>query len=570
MIKRKQHLVFISLVFLSLTITAQEGFLFQPEQVKLRLKETITVLASEEMEGREAGTEGEKKAAAYIQDQMEQAGLTPLFEDSYLQEFEFYGDWSFGEENFVVINQEEFVLNTDFFVLPNSASERVYAQAAYVGFGLENELYNDYESLTHLDDKIFFMEYYLPDEPENTRGRQSPEILQKKIKTAQEKGALAVVFVNTLSERSDPSTSLRQRLGEENIPVLFAKTHVLEYWQQTEQDEYLLLSTDLNREVYTAYNVAGYIDNQAEHTVVIGGHYDHLGYGRQGSRDPGTNLIHPGADDNASGIAGMLEAARFLGQSDLTSNNYIFIAFSAEEKGLLGSRHFANSDAYEMETITYMLNFDMLGRVEERSITIYGTGSSPVWESTLDMYMDEELIIRKSASGVGASDHTNFYRKNIPVLFFFSGLHDDYHRPSDTEDKINYLGMLSILDFAYDLIGGLDDDGKLPFSETPVTRRGTIRKQVPLLGLMPDHAFEGEGLKIETIAEDKPAHKAGLVSGDVIVQIGEVKVIDIQTYMQALGALTDSVAVIVGIIRGGEALDVQVGLREEEPVEEAN
>lgn len=557
----KKHVTFfVFTFFIAQLIFSQVSFEFTPEKITERLKEDVYTLSSAEMEGREAGTEGERMAASYIQAEMEEAGLSPLFGESYLQEFEFYGDWTFGPENFLVINEEEFSLNQDFFVLPNSAADRVYAQAVYVGFGLEEENYNDYENLSGLEDKVFFMEYFLPRELDDGSARLPLEILQKKIETATKKGALAVIFLNSREDRTDPPTGLNQRLGKENIPVFFAKTEVLEYWQQMAGEEYIFLSAELERESYTAYNVGGYWDNQAVSTVVIGGHYDHLGLGGSGSRSPGEVAIHYGADDNASGIAGMLEAARFLTQSDLTSNNYIFIGFSAEEKGLLGSRHFTQSDAYEMEQVNYMLNFDMIGRKEDNNITLYGTGTSPVWESTIDTYAGEELNVRKSPGGQGGSDHANFYRQDIPVLFFFTGIHDDYHKPTDTPDKINFEGMHTILSFSYDMMEALDGMGKLAFTETAVTRRGSRRGQGPTLGLMPDHAFEGEGLKIQAVSENQPAQKAGMKDGDIIIRIGEVRVSDIYTYMEALGTVNASETVKVLITREGEELELEVKL----------
>jgi len=556
----KKHLFsFVIALALVQFVSAQPPFGFSPREIKERLKEDIVVLSSDEFEGREAGTPGEIKAAEYIKARMEEIRLAPLFNGSYLQEFTFSGQWMIGTDNYLIINKEEFVLNQDYFVLPNSATGKVNARAVYVGFGLESDLHNDYEYLTGLKNRIFFMEYYLPSHMDNGEFRQPLEVLQKKIELAQSKGAKAVVFVNSRSERSDPPTSLNQRLGRENIPIFFAKTDVLEFWQQLDDDKEIMLSADIGREELTAYNVAGYIDNNAEYTVVIGGHFDHLGYGNQGSRSPGVNAIHPGADDNASGTAGVLEAARYLSQSSSTKNNYLFIAFSAEEKGLLGSRHFVESGAYDMSKVNYMLNFDMLGRMESSDFTLIGTGSSPMWDSIIDTYVGP-LNIRKSAGAVGGSDHTNFYQKGVPVLFFFTGLHDDYHRPADTEDKIKYDGMHSILRFAFNMIDGLDTGGKIAFSEAPVTRRTAPRREGPTLGVMPDHAFDGEGLRIQSVSENNPAQRAGLKGGDVIVRIGEVRVSDIQTYMQALGSIRSDQTVKVHILREGKEMVMDVPL----------
>ncbi len=554
----KSLIVFLVVLPMTFAVQSQSSFDLSTEAVIERLRHGVYTLSSEEMEGREAGTEGERRAAAWLKEQMMEIGLEPVFDGSYFQEFDFSGELSFGEENFLVINDTGFELHTDFFVLPNSASASVFGRGVYVGFGMETEQFNDYEGLEDVDASIFFMEYFMPGHLDDGSNSLSLEQMQQKIETARQKGAEAVVFVNTQVDRSNPSTSLRQRLGREDIPVIFARSEVLEYWQQNASDSEIHLSAHLTRETFTAVNVAGYIDNNADYTVVIGGHYDHLGYGGRGSRSPGVHTIHYGADDNASGTVGVLEAARFLMQSDLTSSNYLFIGFSAEEKGLIGSRYFTESGAYDMERVNYMFNYDMIGRKTEGSFILYGTGTSPVWDHFIDLNAGDDLNVRKGPSGVGGSDHTSFYRQNIPVLFFFTGIHDDYHRPTDTPDKVNFEGMYTILSFSYDLIASLDGLGKLEFTETPVQRRGTARRSGPTLGIMPDLVFDGQGLRIEAVTENNPAQKAGMKNGDIIIRLGEVRISDINTYMQALGSLEGAETVSVTVMREGEEMVLEV------------
>lgn len=542
-------------------VLAQSNFSFSPEAVEGRLRADVYTLASEEFEGRESGTPGEELAALYIKERMTEAGLSPLFGDSFFQNFEFSGRLELGDENFLVVGEQDFVLEEDFFVLSNSESKRVYAQAAYAGFGISSEDKDDYSDLGPVEGKILFMEFYLPEEMDE-RGTPLPmDLISRKIDIAKEKDAAAIIFVNTKSWRNDPPLRLGRARETAGIPIMFAKSEVLEFWQQNAVDEYLFISADLQSQTYTSVNVAGYWDNDADQTIVIGGHFDHLGYGQSGSRSPGSEEIHFGADDNASGTAGVLEAARYLPQSDLTSNNYIFIAFGAEEKGLLGSRHFANSDAYDMERINYMFNYDMIGRMEEGNITLYGTGTSPQWESTIDNNSPETFNIRKSASGMGGSDHTNFYRKDIPVIFFFTGIHDDYHRPTDTPDKINFPAMADILSFSFDMIADLDGEEKLAFATTPIERRGQQRRGTgATLGVMPDHAWEGQGVKILGIVENRPAQKAGLQNGDIIVSINEESVPDIQEYMRIMNGLQAGQKVMVGLIREEDTIEKEVEL----------
>lgn len=559
MIKRHLNVTLI-LLLISQFLTAQGTFDFSSEAVKGRLKTDVYKLASEEMEGREAGTVGERKAAEFIKTQMMEIGLQPMFGNSYLQPFEFYGERALGPDNFLIINNRPFKVNEEVFVLPNTANANITSNAVYVGFGMERPEHNDYKGLTNLDGKIFFMEMFLPEILEDNARSQSPEVMYEKIETAVTKGASAIIFVNTASWRNDPNTRLNQTLDLARIPIMFAKKEVFNFWRENASDKLVFLSADIARETFTAVNVAGYLNNNAEHTVVIGGHYDHLGYGGSSSRAPHARAIHYGADDNASGVAGVLEAARKLSTSDLKSNNYIFVGFSAEEKGLLGSRHFTNSDAYDMDKINYMFNFDMIGRVENRKITLIGTGTSPVWESTIDGWESNAFDIQKNPGGVGGSDHTHFYLKNIPVLFYFTGIHDDYHKPGDTPEKINFDGMVDILSLAYYIIGEMDDQGKLSFSSTPVTSRGRPRSDGVTLGLMPDFGWSGEGLKVQAVVDDRPAQKSGIKDGDVIIQIGTLRVRDMDSYMSALSSLQPNQKVKVKVLRDSMELEVEVAL----------
>jgi aminopeptidase YwaD len=559
MINRHLNLTLI-LLLAGQFLTAQNNFDFSTEAVKSRLHNDVYKLASEEMEGREAGTPGERKAAEFIINQMKEMGLQPMFGDSYLQPFEFFGERSLGPDNFLIINNRQFKVDEEVFVLPNTANKNITSQAVYVGFGMERPEHNDYKELTNLDGKIFIMEMFLPDVLEDNARSQRPEVMYEKIETAVKKGASAIIFVNTASWRNDPNTRLNQSLDLAEIPIMFARKEVFNFWKETAVEKLVFLSTDIARETFTAVNVAGYWNNNAENTIVIGGHFDHLGYGGSGSRSPNTQAIHYGADDNASGMAGVLEAARYLSNTDLTSNNYIFIGFSAEEKGLLGSRYFTNSDAYDMGKVNYMLNFDMIGRVDNRKITLIGTGTSPLWESTIDSWESEALDIQKSPGGVGGSDHTHFYLKNIPVLFFFSGIHDDYHKPSDTPDKVNFDGMIDVLSLAYYLLEEMDGQDKLVFSSTPVTSRGRARTEGVTLGLMPDFGWSGEGLKVQAVIQERPAQKSGIKDGDVIIQIGTLRVRDMDSYMNALSSLQPNQKVIVKVLRDSKEIEVEVTL----------
>ena len=269
----------------------------------------------------------------------------------------------------------------------------------------------------------------------------------------------------------------------------------------------------------TGTNVLAYIDNQAENTIIIGAHYDHLGYGSEGSLHRGDKEIHNGADDNASGVAVMLDLAGKLKTAN-SSNNYLFMAFSGEEMGLLGSNYFTKNATLDLSKANYMINMDMVGRLKQDStLAVYGVGTSPRWKQTLSATNPGFKIV-ENESGVGPSDHTSFYLQDIPVLHFFTGQHDDYHKPGDDTEKLNYEGMDAISNYIFDVITELDKSGKLAFRKTKNESEETPRFKVGL-GVVPDYLFDGEGMRVDGISEDKPAQKAGLQKGDIVIKLGD-------------------------------------------------
>jgi aminopeptidase YwaD len=542
------------------SILARQTVDFSRSAVIERLRQDLEYLASDEMEGREAGTQGELKAAHFIKQRMQEIGLQPVFGSSYFQEFDFSGSWEWDGDNLLTIGSIGFEHGDDFFTLPGSANATVSAAVVDVGNGLHGVAgYNDYAGITDIEGKILLMEYYLSPDIESASGLTSREQIEVKLAAAEEKGAAAVLFRNSHSSISDPRVNLRVRSDDLNIPVIFVKGKVVSALEANE-GELVTLTTSISRPVLQSLNVAGYIDNKAETTVVIGGHYDHLGYGGRSSRSPEERMIHYGADDNASGTAGVLEAALYFSNSTLTNNNYLFIAFGAEEKGLVGSRHFTTSDDYDMKRVNYMFNLDMIGRLTDNRLTLIGTGSSPTWDSLIDRLAPDHLQIRKSPGGLGGSDHAPFYMREIPVIFFFTGTHADYHRPSDTPDKINYEGSYQILSLMYSMAGELDEMERLAFSKAPVADNQQRRMEGPTFGLMPDHTFDGEGLRVQAVIENRPAQLAGMQDGDVIIRINDKEVREIQTYMDALGTLQRGIKTDVVVRRGEEEVLIQVQL----------
>ena len=305
-------------------------------------------------------------------------------------------------------------------------------------------------------------------------------------------------------------------------------------------------------------NVIGFIDNGKPTTVVIGAHYDHLGYGADGSLHSGEKAIHNGADDNASGVTGLLYLAESLKKGKNKNNNYLFIAFSGEEKGLLGSNFFINNPTIDKGSINYMINMDMIGRLgRDKKLLVGGVGTSPVFEPTLEAMKSFDLQIKKELSGTGASDHMSFYNADIPVLSFFTGQHEDYHKPSDDAHLINYSGMQSVAEYIYFVIGQLDDKGKLAFTRTvdpaPSTRTFTVT-----LGVMPDYLYDGKGMRLDGVRDGKPAAMAGLQKGDVLIKLGDMEIADIQGYMKALASFEKGQTAVVTFTRDGQTLELKV------------
>ncbi|MBS1508239.1 MAG: M20/M25/M40 family metallo-hydrolase [Bacteroidetes bacterium] len=313
----------------------------------------------------------------------------------------------------------------------------------------------------------------------------------------------------------------------------------------------------------TANNLVAYLDNHAAQTIIIGAHYDHLGLGENGSSLDANpqGKIHNGADDNASGVAGLIELARHFAKNKTKEKyNFLFIAFSGEELGLFGSKYFTEHPTIDLSTVNYMINLDMVGRLDPvtKALAVSGTGTSPVWENELKKLSTDELKIKTDSAGVGPSDHTSFYLKNIPVLHFFTGSHSDYHKPSDDWQKINYKGEKAVLELIVKLVEDLDSTPKLAFLTTKNKSTTSSRSFKVTMGVMPSYTSSEEGLKVDGVTDGKPAQKAGIVTGDLIVQIGDYPIKDIQAYMEALGKFKKGDVVPVKVKRNSETISVNV------------
>jgi Zn-dependent M28 family amino/carboxypeptidase len=323
-------------------------------------------------------------------------------------------------------------------------------------------------------------------------------------------------------------------------------------------------SLDTQYNLLEARNVIGFIDNDAEKTIVIGAHYDHLGIGfHAASReaDP-SDKIHYGADDNASGVALMLSLANYFEHNDIQeSTNFVFIAFSAEEIGLIGSKYWCENAGFDMKSIKAMINLDMVGRLDAvtKELFVFGIGTAERWNNVLEENNTLFNLV-KDSSGIGPSDHASFYLEEIPAIHFFTGQHLDYHTSADTHEKINYSGMLEIHDFLTRITLAVSEEVEMPFLATrnKITTKRTKLKVT--LGIMPSYGFNGPGLKVDAVIDEKPAALSGMNDGDIITVMNGQPIEDIYTYMEVLGQLSPGDQLEVTVERNNKIILLTINL----------
>lgn len=484
------------------------------------LKAHIQFLADDKLEGRRAGTKGEALAMDYIAQQFAKAGLLPKGTDGFIQPFEINEGKGYDSTTKLIVNDSELILNKEFYPLAFSGNKSAEGMASL--------------SLREKGDPWFFDVKDVLEENKNNPHFDISTVLYKEATNVAKRGGTALMVFNSSSnvdnvlfDRFDSSKTV-------NIPVAYITAEGLKKYFKDVSDIYnLSLNVALKNERRTAHNVVGYIDNHAPATVIIGAHYDHLGYGEDNNSLDGKGQIHNGADDNASGTAALIELARMLKSSKAKNNNYVFIAFSGEELGLFGSKYWLQTASSDIKP-NYMVNIDMIGRYDTaKKLTVGGYGTSPLWGQIFTTVSDKNIVTRFDSTGLGPSDHATFYRNNIPVLFFFTNIHNDYHKATDDADKINYTGELEIVKLIDHIIEAADAKGQFAFSKTHDIEMQPVNLPVTL-GVMPDYAFSGSGLRIDGVVQGKTAESIGLKAGDVLLQLGDYKFNDIQTYMQAL------------------------------------
>jgi hypothetical protein len=565
-----------------------------------RYIEHVKYLASPELKGRGAGTPGLERASKYIADRFREFKLQPAGEkDTYWQPFQVTTGAKPGPGN----RLDQLKLNADYVPLSFSSNGEVTAPVVFAGYGITApELnYDDYANLDVKDKIVLVLRYEPKSFRKDSSGRERiythhASLVSKAI-NARNHGAKAVILVNGNGEAKQDDTLIRFGTvsGPENVGVMMAqvKNSVAEGWlkgankslndvqrQMNEKAETLsfplpetakvAMRVDIVREHATVRNVAGYLPGRSKEYIVIGAHYDHLGLGNESSLAPSQiGQVHAGADDNASGTAGLLELARlFSERRNELERGVLFLAFAGEEIGLLGSAHWVNQPTLPLENAVAMINMDMIGRVNGSKLYIGGTGTGSTFEKMLkDVTGRYDFKIDFSEDGYSASDHTSFTSKSVPVLFFFSGLHGDYHKPSDTWEKISAGASAKVVSLVYDVANRLVATGSRPqFVKVQANPHGGAVPggggggYGPYFGSIPDFAQVPKGVRFSDVRPGSPAAKAGLQGGDVLIAFGDKPVNNLYDFTYALRNSKVGDTVNVKFLRDGKEMTAQVTL----------
>jgi len=589
------------LIFTIVFSVQAQNRIHNPEITPEEIKADVYYLASDDMKGRFTGSPEERKAGEYIKNEFQIYGLKPLFKDGWFQEFPFIERVELTGSNTLALkinsNETLLKLKTDFITAPFSGNSKYSGEIVFAGYGISASKlnYDDYAGIDVKDKIVLVMRYNPEHDSAKTEFDRYSTYRQKAI-TAKEKGAAGIIFVNGYVPKNDDDPLMELHYDGagsiKEFPVLQIKRNITDQifssaglnfadrQKKIDSDKKpasftftgvkVDISTGTKAIEKTGRNVAGVLEGTDPalkyEYLVIGAHYDHLGIDqlREASMYKGKEpLIHHGADDNASGATGLLEIAEKFGSiQEYLKRSIIFIAFSGEELGILGSTFFTNNSPVDLKNIDAMLNMDMIGRLNaENSLTVIGAGTSSQWKDLLDRYNKYGFKLGLSDGGSGGSDHQSFSNKNIPILFFFTGTHSDYHKPSDTPDKINTVGEAKVVKYVFDLALAIDNESKRPDYvkvEEPVNR-GAARARVSV-GTVPEFGYNGSGYKLSGVTEGGPAAKAGMKSGDIITKFGTKTVNNIYDFMYAIGEYKAGDKVDVTIQREGKEIMLNVEL----------
>jgi hypothetical protein len=592
--KRKIHhrvipALIITSVFLldASVVPASEG---SPPSLRFTVDgvmEHIRILASDSLAGRGAGTDNARRAAAYIRDRFEELELVPAGDEGgYFQTFTFTKGTAAGENNSLTMVDGSVrtvaELEMDFLPMSSSANGSARGNVVFAGYGLSvpERGHDDYRGLD-VDGSIVVVLDGVPPSLEGSEVATGRFLARKKAQLAREAGAAGLILIQS----NDPALTMKYDGNPSDVGIPFVEVsrsfgtdllaragirfdsrdssgHAAAAPQQLPALT-VEIETEIEKIEATGRNVLailqGHDEKRSREHIVIGAHYDHLG---QVSGEDGTVTIYNGADDNASGVAGILEIAERLADSG-TRRSILFASFDAEEVGALGSLHLTRNAPVPLESIAAMINLDMIGRMQEKTLIVSGYDTSPQWDEMLDMSASGlGLDVKKSGGGFGGSDHTSFYKDDIPILFFFTGAHDDYNTPDDDWDRINAAGEVLVLEHVLrtvERIDMLDEPPEFQRSAARTERPG--RSQLPVsVGTVPDFTHEGKGYAIIGTKPGSPAETAGLLKGDVITSIDDREVGSIYDFMGILSQHRPGDVVLVTVQRGEDTVSLEVTL----------
>ena len=582
---KKSTLLLLFLFFIYLLTGCSQ----RPKLTVDELESHVRFLSSDSLKGREPGTPGDSIAAHYIKQNI--AGKNVQFMgDHGFQTFEIVKSLELGEKNAASFNGNAVKLNQDYAPFSFSENGQVNAPVVFVGYGFDinsdSLAWNDYENIDAQGKWAMILRG--DPELENADSPFAPySTLRKKVFVAKDHGAAGVIFIS--GPAFDDSDELPELIINDShitvgVPVLQLKrehANLLLAAQNVTVDSLEMLlnsrkepqsreleakfhaSVDIQKIKKRTYNVIAMVSGGDpalnDEFIVLGAHYDHLGLGGPGTstRRPDTLAVHNGADDNASGVTTIIELfEKLAAKQKQLRRSVLFIAFGAEEMGTLGSKYFVDNPLVELPHIKFMFNFDMVGRLSGSSLTLYGTGTAKDVEALLKDYAEaHNLELTLSQEGLGPSDHAPFYAADIPVLMFFTGLHQDYHTPDDDPDKLNYAGQKRVADFAYDVILDIANRNEaMVFQQAGPQERYTSRRKFKVtLGIMPDVAgIEKRGLRVDAVSPDRPADHAGMKKGDIIVAMDGKPVKDVYEYMHRLSDFQVGQRISVEVLRDGE------------------
>ena len=590
--------LFVVFLLLPYFIQAQNGN-NNPDITSEEIQQHINYLASDKLEGRFTGSEGEKLAGEYIAKEFKTYGLKPLFNGDYFQSFPFIEKVELTDNNSMTLKmgdkEVKLEVKKDFITAPFSGTTNIAGELVFAGYGISAPMfgYDDYKDIDVKGKFVLVMRNH-PEYDSTESKFDRFATLRSKAANAKDKGAAGIIFVNehVFTPKSDDFISLKydgapavkdfavMQISKNYADKLFNsigkdfKTVQEDINKSLSPDSFLFnnvkvnASTEVKEIEKMGHNVAAYIEGTdpllKDQYIVVGGHYDHLGYGQTGSRYTGSPMpIHNGADDNASGTSGVLEIAeKMAAMKDKLKRTIVFITFSGEELGLLGSNYFVNNSPFPIEKTIAMLNMDMIGRMVDDKLTVIGSGTSDLWKELLEKDNTYGFQLALNDDGWGGSDHTSFTTKDIPVLFFFTGIHMDYHMPSDDADLINSKGEENVVNYVADILADIEKREKKPdFVKVKPQSRPEMRGRSKVkVGTVPEFGYNGEGYKISGVTEGSAAEKAGLKGGDIIIMFNDKEVGNIYDFMNAMTGLMEGDSVNCKVKRGEEELDFKLEL----------